>query len=85
MYQTSLYYRLVAADDKKKVLDLFFKDWADGICNDEVAYSTVSSYRVGQKLLYETIRVDFNNAEDATAMLLKGIPKELQTYLQMHK
>jgi len=83
MYRTSLYYHLRATPEKKKILDLFFKDWADGICNDEVAYSTIASDGGGRLWWNETIRVDFMNDEDALVMRLKGVPEELQKYLQI--
>lgn len=70
---TSLYYQLKTTPDKKKILELFFQDWADSICNKEVTYSTGIS----------TIRVDFDNAEDALAMRLHGIPQEFQNYLEI--
>lgn len=73
MYQTSLYYTLKATSDNKKILELFFQDWTDGICNEEVEYSTVATI----------IRVDFKNVEDAVAMKLRGIPLEFQKYLEI--
>lgn len=81
MYQTSLYYHLKATADKKKILEIFFQDWADGICNEEVTYSTVASDGGGRVWWNETIKVDFKNPEDALAMKLRGIPEEFQQYL----
>jgi hypothetical protein len=79
MYQTSLHVRLNATAEKAKILELFFQDWADGICNKEVEYETI--YGAPDGWLNEIIRVDFKNSEDAVAMKLRGIPQELQNYL----
>jgi hypothetical protein len=81
MYQTSLYYHLKATKDKKDILNMFFKDWADRICNEEVAYSTVAGDGGGRHWWNEIIKVDFANSEDALVMQLKGVPEELQHYL----
>ncbi len=79
MYQTSLHIRLNATAEKVKILELFFQDWADGICNKEVEYETI--YGGPDEWLNETIRVNFKNSEDAVALKLQGIPQELQNYL----
>jgi hypothetical protein len=84
MYQTSLHFKLDTPAEKVKILELFFQDWADGICNKEVSYNTVESnskHGCGAIWWDEVIRVDFKNSEDAVAMKLRGIPHELQNYL----
>ncbi len=81
MYQTSLHFHLKATAEKARILELFFQDWADGICNEEVAYQTVAGDGGGRIWWNEIIRVDFKNSEDAIAMKLRGIPQELQNYL----
>jgi hypothetical protein len=83
MYQTSLYFHLKATADKKTILQMFFKDWTDRICNEEVMYSTVETDGGGKHWWNETIRVDFTNEEDAVAMRLKGVPEEFQHYLTL--
>jgi len=84
MYQTSLHFKLDTPADKAKVLELFFQDWADSICNNEVSYETVESdskHGSGSIWWDEIIRVNFKNPEDAIAMKLRGIPNEFQNYL----
>lgn len=83
MYQYSIYYNLKITDDKKKILEYFFKDWVDGVCNDEITYSIVKSKNSHRLNWEETIRVDFVNEEDALAMKLRGIPEEFQKYLAL--
>ena len=92
MYQTSLKYHLKAGGDKKKILEMFFKDWVDGICNNKVKYSsTVESedylYSRGTPLptpiVTEIIKVEFDNEEDAVAMKLKGLPVDLRKYMSL--
>lgn len=90
MYQTSLSYHLRASDDKKKILEMFFKDWADRICDNKVRYSSVTIsedfYFSGpgpRTVITETIKVEFDNEEDAVAMKLKGVPPDLQQYLSL--
>lgn len=82
MYQISLYFRLNSTHDKKNILQMFFKDWADRICDNEVKYSIIEND--GNKLFWsEIIRVDFKNQEDATIMKLRGVPEEFQEYLTL--
>jgi hypothetical protein len=77
----SLYFDLKVTPDKKLILEMFFKDWADRICNNEVTYSFVpGSYCDNSP---RTIRVDFVNEEDAVAMKLRGVPDEFKNYLTL--
>jgi len=62
---------------------MFFEDWADSICNNEVMYSIIGGDGGGTTAWNEIIRVDFVNEEDATVMKLKGIPEEFQKYLEL--
>lgn len=80
---TSLYFSFKVSHDKKAILEMFFKDWADSICNKEVSYSINSKTVPGSGLSRDTIRVDFANEEDAVALKLIGIPKEFQKYLEI--
>jgi hypothetical protein len=86
MYRTSLYYKISTTKDKESILRMFFEDWAEGICNQEIKYTTVLASPNLRNISYswwdEIIRVDFNNEEDATAMKLKGIPEDLQSYIK---
>ena len=79
-----LKYHLKAADDKKKILEMFFKDWADRICNNQVRYTSIEQ-APPESIFYddEIIRVEFDNEEDAVAMKLKGVPPDLQQYLSL--
>lgn len=75
MYNTSLYFLLTATPDKEALLKMFFEDWADGICNNQIAYSVVNTDGT------DVIRADFVNKEDAVALKLIGIPPEFRKYL----
>jgi len=81
-YKASLYFDVKITPDKKLILEMFFKDWADRICNNEVRYSTITSDIMSGRNK-ETIQVDFVNEEDAVAMKLKGVPDEFSKYLTM--
>ena len=84
MYKTSLYFDIKATPDIKLILEMFFKDWADRICNNQVRYSIVNKGNVtALNGFSETIKVDFVNEEDAVAMKLRGIPREFQKYLEI--
>lgn len=75
MYSTSLSYKLKpTGDNNDRILQFFFKAWVDDSCDNEVEYFQKSK---------ETIRVDFENSEDAVALRLKGIPDEFQNYLEI--
>ena len=78
----TLYLELRATPDKGNILRMFFEDWADSICNNEVSYSYESGSRCDNSPY--TIRVDFVNKEDALAMKLKGIPDEFKKYLTLY-
>lgn len=60
--------------DKKRLLELFFKDWVDGTCDNQVSIENTP---------HETYKVDFRHQEDALAILLRGVPKEFQHYLEI--
>lgn len=62
---------------------MFFKDWADRICNNEVTYSTIiESHKLyGEES--EIIRVDLVNEQDAVAMKLRGVPDEFKNYFTL--
>ncbi len=79
----SLYFDCKVTPDKKLILDIFFKDWADRICNNEVTYSTILESRSLYGDRVETIRVDLKNEEDAVIMKLKGVPDDLKDYLTL--
>lgn len=83
MYQAHIYFHLKATSDKESILKMFFQDWTDDICNQEVSYSTVSTGRGSRAWWNEIIRVDFSNAEDAVALRLRGIPEEFKEYLEI--
>lgn len=79
---SSVYIHFLATPNNRNVLHMFFEDWADNICNSNVKYSIVGGDGGGLSSWNEIIRVDFDTEEDATAMLLKGIPNDLQKYLK---
>ena len=86
LYKTSLYFNVDVNPDKKAILEMFFKDWVDRICNNEVRYSVVSTLVSFDMVLGKnthTIQVDFTNEEDALAMKLKGVPDEFKDYITL--
>lgn len=75
MYSTSLSYKIKpTGNNNDRILQIFFKAWVDNSCDNEVEYFQRSD---------ESIRVDFENSEDAVALMLKGIPDEFQNYLEI--
>jgi hypothetical protein len=83
MYTSSLYFHFIATRTNHQVLQMFFENWADSICNNEVKYSVVGGDGGGLTSWNDIIRVDFVNEEDATLMKLKGVPEEFQKYLKL--
>lgn len=89
MRKTSLYFKIKdsSAQEKHRILEMFFKSWVDDICNNEVKYTIEHSLRaVPDSMLdqvEELFRVDFNSVEDATVIKLKGIPVEFQEYIEL--
>jgi len=73
--------------DKHRLLEIFFKDWVDDTCNNQVQYKVQrdveKDWVPGMVTYKETFRVDFESQEDAMAMKLKGVPKEFQSYLEI--
>jgi hypothetical protein len=78
-------------EDKHKLLELFFKDWVDTSCNNEVHYRVEQMPTVQVKPgiflpdspTYRRFRVDFEREEDALALRLRGVPNEFQNYLEI--
>lgn len=89
MYKASLLFKIrdTAAQEKHKILEMFFKSWVDDICNNEVKYTVEHTLRaVPDSMLdqvEELFRVEFDQIEDATAIKLKGIPTEFQEYIEL--
>jgi len=75
--------------DKYRILELFFKDWVDNTCENQVQYKVqrdvIKEWIPGMVHYSETFRVDFERQEDAVAMKLKGVPQKFQTYLEIVK
>ena len=75
--------------DKHRLLEIFFKDWVDNSCNNQVHYKierdVIKDWKPGMIHYQETFRVDFESREDATAMSLRGVPIEFQQYLEIVK
>jgi len=65
---------------------MFFENWADRIGTNEIKYSVIDTVDTNipskSDVVREVIKVDFENEEDATVMLLKGIPSEFKKYLR---
>jgi|ADurb_H2B_01_Slu_FD_contig_71_672811_length_1218_multi_3_in_0_out_0_2 hypothetical protein len=87
MYQTSLFFKIkdTATQEKHKIVEIFFKSWVDGICNNEVDYTLtdVLEAPLNSVRWEEIYRVDFERTEDAVALKLKGIPPEYQNYVEL--
>lgn len=63
--------------DKIRLLEILFKDWVDNICENQVEYKI--SYGHNNTCL----NVQFMNIEDATAVILKGLPNEFKHYIEL--
>lgn len=59
--------------DKYRLVGIFFKDWVDQICEQQVQYVERD----------KTFRADFDNQEDALALRLRGLPPEFRDYLEI--
>lgn len=59
--------------DKYRLVELFFKDWVDQTCDQQVQYIGCD----------KALRVDFENQEDALALRLRGLPSEFRDYLEI--
>lgn len=85
-YKTSLYFKIKdsVVVSNVKILDIFFKDWVDDICNNEVRFVDIAVNIMtsdNQKL----VRVDFVHEEDATLLKLSGIPSGLDKYIEVYQ
>lgn len=73
--------------DKHRVLELFFKDWIDHACQNQVCYNVERNvnkdWEPGMVHYRETFRVDFKYQADAVALKLQGIPVEFQNFLEI--
>jgi hypothetical protein len=71
-----LYYKIkdTVETDKRLLVNLFFRDWIDGVCDSRVKFITSPS---------ETSMVDFDSQEDALAIRLQGLPPKLQMYVEI--
>ena len=89
--QSSLSFKVKAGlgVDRYRVLELFFKDWVDNTCNNEVHYKmenqTMKStaYEPNAIYRYHIFEVMFDKQEDALALMLRGVPEEFQNYLEI--
>ncbi len=84
MYQTSLFFKIKDAGVKEKhhMLELFFRSWIDASCNNEVSYD-LQGHEPYNLAWQEIYRIDFEHAEDATALRLKGVPEEFSNYIEI--
>ena len=89
MHQTSLLFRIKQSPvlDNSRLLELFFRAWVDNTCNNEVNFEVRhelhKSIPGSSETPLETVRVDFGRIEDAVILKLKGIPAELQNYIEI--
>jgi len=77
---TSLKFKIKdsVVSEKRRLLELFFRDWVDDSCDSQVQYSFESIDKFQDILL-----VDFDTQEDALALKLKGIPEEFRQYIDI--
>lgn len=59
--------------DQYRLVGIFFKDWVDQICEQQVQYTERD----------KTFRADFEKQEDALALRLRGLPPEFRDYLKI--
>ena len=71
-----IYYKIkdTVQRDKHLLIDLLFKDWVDGVCDNKVRFTSNN--------LSESF-VDFDLQEDAVAVRLLGIPTKFQMYVEI--
>jgi hypothetical protein len=73
--------------DKHHLLELFFKNWVDERCNNQVQYKVErdvdKDWQPGMVYYAETFKVHFEKQEDALALKLRGIPSEFENYLEI--
>jgi hypothetical protein len=87
----SLYFKIKANVDvdKHRLLELFFKDWVDDTCENQVQYNVErdvdKDWEPGMVRYRETFRVDFDRQEDALALRLRGVPQEFRDFLEIVK
>lgn len=71
--------------DNSRVLEIFFKDWIDRSCDNEVK---IVKHYTRDPVYFDNLmyfEAQFTNIEDATAIKLKGIPNEFEKYLELKK
>ena len=85
----SLYFKIKdnVNADKHRLLELFFKDWVDDTCENQVQYNVErdvdKDWEPGMVRYRETFRVDFDRQEDALALRLRGVPQEFRDFLEI--
>jgi len=75
------------ADDKHRIIELFFKNWVDESCNNQVQYRVVrhetGDWRQSFSGYKEAFDAHFDRSEDAVALKLRGIPLEFEKYIEI--
>lgn len=66
----------------RRVVDLFFRDWIDRTCSNQVQYTFVCDV-AHEPGVQDILRVDFDYHTDATALKLKGVPDEFREYIEL--
>lgn len=73
--------------DKTHLIEIFFKDWVDTVCNREVSFNIErkisEDWFPGMVTTAETFRVDFQRSEDMTMIKLIGIPAEFSNLIEL--
>lgn len=59
--------------EDQRMFQIFFKAWIDDICQNKVDYI----------IRENSIKVNFEESEDASILELKGIPSEFEKYLHL--
>jgi hypothetical protein len=75
--------------DKHRLIEIFFKDWIDTICDKQVEFRIERNidrdWIPGMVTYRETFRVDFEQSEDVLAVRLTGIPHEFENLIEFVK
>ncbi len=80
----SLYYQIkdTVDVDKRQLLELFFKDWAEDTGCNHVHYE-VSKNQHMHSAHRGAFRLDFECTEDLVALKLRGVPLEFRNFIEL--
>ena len=67
------------ADDARDTLNMFLHDWLSQNCGDDFQLNRLISKHRSVLLTFQ-----FKNSEDALAIKLRGVPKDLSKYVELY-